>query len=108
MSKDFRGLIAVTDTADVIVISTTEDCQSCDLFINGTGPDDNCVALVDDLDVGLYHVRFAPWSNRTYEGDYDFGIDAYLIEKIGEVPNEFLRKPSDATLSQSEKVRLLK
>jgi hypothetical protein len=91
--KDFRGLIAVDDALDVHVIATTNDCELVDLFINGRGPIDNGIEYrkEDDLNVGLYHVQFLPWSHKDeYNGDYDGGVDIKVLGKCSDVPAEFL------------------
>lgn len=93
---DFRGLVAIDDAQELTVLATTEDCKLIDLFINGYLPEDNCVECKENLDVGLYEMRFSPWSYQNYEGDHDFGIDGTSIRKIGETPKEFSLIPSSS------------
>jgi len=86
---DYRGIVAVDDAQRLIVLASTDDCRKCDMFINGYAPDYNCLECADSLDVGMYEMRFVSWSNETYDGDYDYGIDAIVIKKLSTIPEEF-------------------
>lgn len=93
--KDFRAVIAIDGAGEVHILDITKDCDDVDLFAGGREAGYNGVEIHGDIGegcTGLYHVRLEPWAHRDYEGEYDCGIDATLIEKLAECPYNFLDK----------------
>jgi hypothetical protein len=91
--KVYEGVVLFDHSGDLTVLEVSDDCNLYDLFINGLNPDDNCVesSSFKGRPAGIYHVVFHPWSNETYDGDYDFGIDSGDIKLMYELPVVFLK-----------------
>lgn len=74
---------------DVTVLWYSPD--SSILFQEGHGWDDNGGGDLGDLKPGIYFGRIKPWSSKSYEGDYDAGIDFHDEQLLFHLP----KRPED-------------
>lgn len=89
--KDYRGILSVDQGGDAWLMAVTQDCNDVDLFQNGNLFADNGGEINQSLDVGLYSVRFVPWSSQDFQGEWDGGVNAVDIEPLAVVPKEYLK-----------------
>lgn len=79
---DFRAIIAVDSRGGVHFMDYTLSADSRGI-LEMIDYDANELSILGDVEkIGLYHIELTPWSDRSYDGDYDCGVDAELISKI--------------------------
>lgn len=81
--KDFWCVVALDEGGTAWIVQRSEDTRLCDLLPECTGEDNGFDSNWDKgLDAGLYRLVLKPLSYKTYEGDWDCGIDVVKVDPL--------------------------
>lgn len=75
LEKD-QCIVAFAENGTGYIIARSDDIAANDILMEDTTEGNNFDSIWDQgLVVGMYLLRVSPWSVKSYEGEYDCGID---------------------------------
>jgi hypothetical protein len=89
--KDFWCIVALDIDKDRIwILGQSDDCQACDILQEPDFQDcgGSCEWTVK-TNPGVYLLKLHPWSQKTYDGDYDGGVNVTSVECLYTIPPKY-------------------